>query len=44
VADEYAEQESRFKALLATCFHSDFFLSLFVGPEDGGNMFHLNVS
>jgi hypothetical protein len=25
--------------LLATCFHSDFLLGLFLHPEDGGDMF-----
>jgi hypothetical protein len=29
---------------LAICFHAGFFVGLFFGPEDGGNMFLLNVS
>jgi hypothetical protein len=30
-------------ALLAVCFHAGFFLGLFFDPEDGGDMFLLNV-
>jgi hypothetical protein len=30
-------------ALLVTCFHADFLLSLFFDPEDGGDMFPWNV-
>jgi hypothetical protein len=31
------------KALLATCYHPDFLLVLFFDPEDGGDMFLLNI-
>jgi hypothetical protein len=31
-------------ALLATCFHTGFFFSLFFNPEDGGDMSLQNVS
>jgi hypothetical protein len=30
-------------ALIASCFHADFFLDLFFYPEDGGDMFLRNV-
>jgi hypothetical protein len=30
--------------VLATCFHAGFLLGLFFDPEDGGNIFLLNVS
>jgi hypothetical protein len=32
------------QGLLAICFHAGFVLGLFFMPEDGGNMFLLNVS
>jgi hypothetical protein len=41
--EEYAQQEMRWKVLLVT-FHSDISLGLFIRPEDGDNMFLLNVS
>jgi hypothetical protein len=30
-------------ALLATCFHADFLLGLFIDPEDEGDVFLRNV-
>jgi hypothetical protein len=38
--DLYVAQQS---ALLATCFHAGFLLSLFFNPEDGGGVFLQNV-
>jgi hypothetical protein len=32
------------QALLGTCFHAGFLLSLFFDPEDGGDVFLRNVS
>jgi hypothetical protein len=29
--------------LFATCLHSGFLLGLFLDPEDGGDMFFLNI-
>jgi hypothetical protein len=36
-------QGQRNQGLLATSFHASFFLSLFLDPEDGGDMFLWNV-
>jgi hypothetical protein len=30
--------------LLATCLQTGFLLRLFFNPDDGGNMFHQNIS
>jgi hypothetical protein len=34
----------KLRALLVTCSHAGFFLSLLFDPEDGGDMFLRNVS
>jgi hypothetical protein len=43
VSTDVSEEHIASSALLVTCFHADFFLGLFFGPEDGSDLFFQNV-